>query len=113
MKLIIKLILMGAAVAIAAYVLPGVEVDTFWWAIIVAVVIALLNGTVGAILRLLTLPLNFLTLGLVSLIITILMVMLASNLLSGFEIGGLRNALVFAVIVWLIGWLFGVDADKD
>jgi len=29
MKLIIKLILMGAAVAIAAYVLPGVEVDTF------------------------------------------------------------------------------------
>lgn len=113
MKLIIKLLLMWAAVAIAAYVIPGVVVDNFRWAIIVAVVIALLNGTVWAILRLLTLPLNFLTLWLVSLIITILMVMLASNVLPWFEVGGFRNALIFAVIVWLIGGLFGIDADKD
>lgn len=45
MNLIIQFILMGAAVAIAAYLIPGVEVASFRRALIVAVVIALLNST--------------------------------------------------------------------
>jgi hypothetical protein len=46
MNLLIQIILMAAAVVIAAYLIPGVEVVSFRWAIIVAIVIALLNATV-------------------------------------------------------------------
>jgi putative membrane protein len=62
MRVIIEIILMGAAVALAAYLLPGVDVESFWSAIIAGVLIALSNATIGTILRILTFPINFLTL---------------------------------------------------
>lgn len=107
MNLIIQFIIMWAAVAIAAYLIPGVEVVNFRWAIIVAVVIALLNSTVWSILRILTLPLNWITLWLVGWIITVLMIMLASNFLEGFEVGWFWNAVIFAIIVGVLDALFG------
>jgi putative membrane protein len=107
MNLLIQIILMAAAVVIAAYLIPGVEVVSFRWAIIVAIVIALLNATVWSILRFLTLPLNWLTLGLVGWIITVLMIMLASNLLDWFEVGGFWNAVIFAIVLALLSALFG------
>ena len=73
MRLIIEILLMGAAVAIAAYLLPGVTVENFWSAIVAGSLIALANATIGMILRILTFPINFLTLGLMSFIITVLM----------------------------------------
>lgn len=81
-KFIISLVVSGIAVALASYLTPGVTVDSLWTAIIVAVVFGLVNAFIGTILRVLTLPLNFLTLGLVSFIITIGMVFLTANLVD-------------------------------
>ena len=82
MRLIIEILLMGAAVAIAAYLLPGVTVVNFWTAIVAGSLIALANATIGMILRILTFPINFLTLGLMSFIITVLMVLLVDQLMA-------------------------------
>lgn len=112
MHIIIKLLLMGLAVALWAYLIPWVEVASYRRAIGIAVVIALLNATVGFILRVLTLPLNVLTLGLVGFIITVLMIMLASNILSGFDAGGFLNASIFALVLALLGILFDVNTTK-
>lgn len=103
---------MGLAVALWAYLIPWVEVASYRRAIGIAVVIALLNATVGFILRVLTLPLNVLTLGLVGFIITVLMIMLASNILSGFDAGGFLNASIFALVLALLGILFDVNTTK-
>ena len=105
---------MGAAVAIAAYLLPGVEVSSFWSAVIAAVLIALANATIGTILRILTFPINFLTLGLVSFIITVLMVLLVDELMDDFNTEGFFSALLFAIVLALINMVFSAfRSDKS
>jgi len=114
MKFIIELLLMGAAVAIASYLLPGVEVSSFWSAIIAAVLIALANATIGTILRILTFPINFLTLGLISFIITVLMVLLVDELMDDFNSEGFFSALLFAIVLALINMVFSAfRSDKS
>jgi len=66
-------------VFIAAYLIPGIEVDGFVTALIFAVVLGIVNATLGVILKILTAPLNWLTLGLVSLVINVLMVLLVDK----------------------------------
>ena len=102
MRLIIEILLMGAAVAIAAYLLPGVTVENFWSAIVAGSLIALANATIGMILRILTFPINFLTLGLMSFIITVLMVLLVDQLMADFNTQGFFSALLFAAVLALI-----------
>jgi putative membrane protein len=102
MKLIVEILLMGLALLIGAYVLPGVQVDGYLSAIIAAVLIALANATIGLILRVFTFPLNVLTLGLISFIITVLMVLLVDNLMTGFNTTGFFAAAILAIVVALI-----------
>ena len=99
---------MGVAVALAAYFLPGVTVDGFLSAIIAAILIALANATIGTILRLLTFPVNILTLGIMSFIITVLMVLLVDSLMSGFNTSGFFSAMIFAIVLALIKMVFGM-----
>ncbi len=106
MRLIIEILLMGLAVAIAAYLLPGVDVTGFWSAVIAGVLIALANATIGTILRILTFPINFLTLGLMSFIITVLMVLLVDNLMDSFNTTGFFSALMFAIVLSLLNMIF-------
>lgn len=106
MRLIIEILLMGAAVAIAAYLLPGVDVANFWSAIIAGVLIGLANASIGTILRILTFPINFLTLGLMSFIITVLMVLLVDNLMDTFNTQGFFSALLFAIVLALVNMIF-------
>ena len=112
MRLILEILLMGAAVAIAAYFVPGVHVASFWSAIIAGVLIALANATIGTILRLLTFPINFLTLGLMSFIITVLMVLLVDSLMATFNTGGFFSAMIFAIVLALIKMVFGAFTSE-
>lgn len=106
MRLIIEILLMGAAVAIAAYLLPGVSVNGFWSAVLAGALIALANATIGTILRIFTFPINFLTLGLVSFIITVLMVLLVDELMDDFNTQGFFSALLFAIVLALVQMIF-------
>ncbi|MEE1884306.1 phage holin family protein [Pedobacter flavus] len=107
LKLLIDLLLMGVIVLLGAYFVPGIKVDGFGSAIIAAILIALANGTIGFILRLLTFPINFLTLGLFSFIITVLMILLVSNIMEGFEVDGFIPAAFFAIVVAILKMIIG------
>ncbi len=115
MKLIIEILLMGLAMLIGAYVVPGVQVDGYLSAIIAAVLIAAANATIGLILRVFTFPLNVLTLGLISFIITVLMVLLVDNLMDGFNTSGFLAAAILAIVMALLKMVldsvFGVKKD--
>jgi putative membrane protein len=113
MRFIIEILLMGLAMLLGAYIVPGVHIDGFGSAIIAAVLIALANATIGMILRILTFPINFLTLGLVSFIITVLMVLLVDNLMKGFDTSGFFAAACLAIVVALIKAVFGAVAGED
>ncbi len=100
MRFIISLLLTGLVVAIAAFIIPGVQVAGFGWAIVTGLVIGLVNAIIGGVLRLLTFPLNWLTFGLISFIITVLMIMLADSLMgTKFDVNGFWNATLFALVV--------------
>ena len=115
MKLIVEILLMGLAMLVGAYVVPGVQVDGYLSAIIAAVLIAVANATLGLILGVFTFPLNVLTLGLISFIITVLMVLLVDNLMDGFNTTGFLAAAILAIVVALVKMLldsiFGVKKD--
>ncbi len=108
MRFIISLLLTGLVVAIAAYIIPGVQVAGFGWAIVTGLVIGLVNAIVGGILRLLTFPLNWLTFGLISFIITVLMIMLSDTLMgTKFDVNGFWNATLFALVVAILEMIIG------
>lgn len=113
MKFIISLLLTGIVIAVASWIIPGVHVAGFGWAIVTGLVIGFVNATVGSILRLFTFPLNWLTLGLVSFIITVLMVLLTDSLLgSKFDVNGFWTAALFAIVVAILEMIVG-SLSKD
>lgn len=91
--------LSAVAVVILAKILPGVEVDSYTTAIIVAVVLSLLNFIVKPILIILTLPVTILTLGLFLLIINAIIILLADNLINGFQVSSIWWALLFSLLL--------------
>ncbi|WP_162426526.1 phage holin family protein [Pontibacter pudoricolor] len=102
MGLIIKLLITGVAVVLASYILPGVHIDSFLTALILAVVLALLNAIVRPILVILTIPVTILTLGLFLLVINALIILLADYLIAGFTVDGFLWALIFSLVLSVI-----------
>lgn len=102
MGFIVKILLTGVAALIAAYLLPGVQIDGFGAALILAVVLALLNAVVRPILVILTIPVTVLTLGLFLLVINALIILLADYLIGGFDVDGFLWALIFSLVLSLI-----------
>lgn len=115
MRFIISLFVTGIVIALAALIVPGAHVANFWWAIVTGLMIGLVNAVVGGILRLFTFPLNWLTFGLVSFIITVLMIMLTDNLMgSKFDVDGFWTATLFAIVVAIFEMIFGgIGASGD
>ncbi|RRQ49362.1 phage holin family protein [Maribacter algicola] len=99
MKLIIRILLSALAVILLANLLPHVTVDSYVTAIIVAIVLSLLNFLVKPILVILTLPVTIVTFGLFLLIINALLILLADNLIEGFNVDGLWWALLFSLLL--------------
>ena len=112
MGFIIKLLLTGLAVVLASYFLPGVHVDGFGTALIVAIVLAILNAIVRPILVLLSLPITILTLGLFLLVINALIILGADALISGFEVDGFLWALIFSLVLSVITYIIDVVTGR-
>ncbi|QZK91363.1 putative membrane protein [Flavobacterium tiangeerense] len=99
MNLLLKIIITSVIVLILANFLPGVYVNGFTTALIVAVVLGLLNIFIKPILVLLTLPVTVLTLGLFLLIINALMIVLCSQIVDGFKVETFLTAIIFSVLL--------------
>ena len=100
MDFLISLLVTAVAVFAGAYILPGVTVKNFTTALIVALLLAIVNATIGALI-------NFITFGILSFIVTVLMLLLVDKLVGGFEIKNFWWAVLLAIIVALINWLVG------
>ncbi|MEO9475322.1 MAG: phage holin family protein [Cyclobacteriaceae bacterium] len=105
MNFFVRLLLSSLAVILASYLLPGVYVESFFAALIVALLLSLLNVTVKPLLIILTIPLTVFTFGLFLLVINALMIMLADAIVPGFGVGGFWWALLFSLILSLINSL--------
>ena len=108
MTIILNLLLSALAVFVAAYVIPGVTLDSYWTAVIVAVVLGVLNAFVKLIAQAISLPITILTFGFFSLVINVFMLYIADYLVTGFELGSVLNALLFALTLSLINSFLGM-----
>ena len=104
--LLINWVLSAASLLLVAYVVPGFEVSGFLAALLAAIVVGLVNSTLGAILKFVTFPLIILTLGIFWLVINALMLELASWLSPGFEVHGFGPAFLGAIVLALVNLLF-------
>ncbi len=104
MGILINWLLNALAILTAAYILPGIHVDTFVTALVLAVVLGIANVVIKPILVLLTLPITILTFGLFTLVINALLILGATYVVPGFTVDGFLWALLFSIVLSLISW---------
>jgi putative membrane protein len=103
--LLVQWLLSAIALMLVSRVVPGFEVDGLWPALIAALVIGLLNATLGLLLKILTFPFSIVTFGLFLLVINGLMILLASSFVRGFHVRGFGPALWGAAVLAVLGLL--------
>jgi putative membrane protein len=106
MILIIHWLLSALSILIVARLVPGIEIRGFGTALVAAIVIGLVNATLGFVLKILTLPLTIVTFGLFLIVINALMLGFAAMLVPGFSVDGFGAALLGAVVLSLVSFLF-------
>ena len=99
-----------------ARILPGVTVDNYFSALMVAIVLAFLNAIVKPVLTILTIPITILTLGFFLLVINALIIIFAEKLVNGFHVDGFLQALFFSIILSLftgvLNAVLGVNSEE-
>jgi putative membrane protein len=106
MRLILHWILSAAALLVVSHVVPGFYIRGFASALIAAVVIGLVNATLGFFLKVLAFPFIILTLGVFWFVVNALMLMVASALVPGFVVRGFGPAFWGAIVLALINMIF-------
>src|SRR5208282_2100237 len=115
-RLLLHWILMALAVWIVAHVVPGISVSGPVAALIAALVIGLVNATLGLVLKILTFPLTLLTLGLFWFVINALMLEVAAAFVRGFQVRGFEaaflGAIVLSIVSSLLQWLIMPSRER-
>jgi len=104
-KFIGKILVTALAALIASHLLPGVDIKNGTSAVLLALVLALLNGFVKPLLVILTIPITIVTLGLFLLIINMLMIKWASVIVSGFYVANWWSAFWFSILLSFVTFL--------
>ena len=103
MRLLVNWFLSALSLLIVSRIMPGFHLRGFTAALIAALVIGLVNATLGLFLKIITLPLTFLTLGLFWWVINAVMLLVASAFLSpDFVVTGFWPAFWGAIVLSLI-----------
>jgi len=103
-----RLLLNAIAFYVMAYLMPGVSIAGMGSLIVVSVVWGVLSVLIKPLIILLTLPINFLTLGLFSLVINGAMLLLTARLVEGFEVEGWGVAIVAALVLSLVNMVLSM-----
>ena len=102
-RLLVQWLLSAVALLVVSELVPGFTVQGLGPALAAALVIGLLNATLGLLLKIVTFPISILTLGLFLLVINGMMILLASSVVRGFHVQGLGAAFWGAVVLALLG----------
>ena len=112
MKIIVRWMLLAAALLLVANLYSGVHVASFGSALVAALVLGLFNTLVRPLLVLLTLPVTLITLGLFLFVINAAMFWAASYLLASFQVAGFVAALIGSVLYSLCAMVIDVAMER-
>ncbi|MBU0990084.1 MAG: phage holin family protein [Proteobacteria bacterium] len=105
MGLVVRWLVLTAAVVIASYLISGIEVSSFFSAFFAAAILGVLNTFFRPILLILTLPINIITLGLFTFVINAFLLKMVSGVISGFQVHGFWSAVFGALVISVVNWL--------
>jgi putative membrane protein len=108
MRFLLRLVLNGVAVFLAANVIPGITVTGFGTALIAGVILGFVNAIIRPLLILLTLPATIMTLGLFIFVVNAICLALAAWVVPGFNISGFGAAFLGALFITIVSWLLSV-----
>lgn len=104
-RLFLKWILISLAVLVLPYLIPGIIIATTTTGLIAGAVIGLINMLVKPIVKVITLPLNVLTIGLFGVFINAVLFWVGSLFVPGFEILTYGAGIIGSIIVALAWWV--------
>jgi putative membrane protein len=112
MGIIVSWIIYAIAIYLTDYILVGIHVADFTTALVVSIGLGLINAIIKPILLILTLPLNILTLGLLTFVINALLVLLAAQLIPGFGVDNFWWALLFSLVLSVVNAILSAIIGK-
>ncbi len=110
--LLIRWLILTGSILTASYLIDGIQVNGFLSAFFAAAILGILNALLRPFLLILTLPLNILTVGLFTFVINGFMLLMASGVISGFNINGFWPAVFGSLIISVISWLLNSFVSK-
>lgn len=99
MNFLVKWVLFALLIMGIAWAIPGITVSGFIAALIVVVIMSIVNLLIRPIVEFVSLPLNFITLGIFSLVINALLFLLIAKFSPGFQIDGFWSGFWGALIL--------------
>ena len=99
-QLIIVWLVVAAAIAVTAALLPSVEIDGGVLGLLaVALLFGLVNALIGPLLHLISLPLTLITFGLFALVINAALLGVTAGLSGSLDVGGFFATVVAAIVI--------------
>ncbi len=102
---ILRLLINAAALMALPYLINGIQVESFYIAVVTAVILGLINISIKPLVHFLTLPLSVLTLGVFALIVNGLFFWFVASFIDGFAVAGFWPAFWGALVMTLVSWM--------
>jgi putative membrane protein len=102
--ILVHWVLAAALLVATAYIVPGIELNSFIAAMVAAVIVGMVNAVIWPLLTILTLPLTIVTFGLFLFVVNGLCLKLAAALTPGFTINGFMPAVIGSIVLTVLGW---------
>ena len=105
MKIILRWVILSVAVFLTTKIISGISIDPIWATFIVGACLTLFNMFIKPVIKILTLPINLLTLGLFALVINGVVFWYMGVFIDGFNVDTFWAALLGSLVVSIINWL--------
>lgn len=105
MKLLLRLVLLSAAVYLADYLVPGISTDGWTTVLIAGAILTFIQFIVKPIAKVLTLPITLITLGVFLIILNVIFFALVAGLLPGMDVDSFTAALLGSLVVSVFNWI--------
>ena len=111
--MILRIIVNAIAALIGSAILPGVDIPTVWVAILFAIVLGILNATLGNLMKLAGCLVNFVTIGLFDWVVNAIVIILAGKWIDAVNIDGFWPALFLALIMAFVSSIIFKFTNKE
>ncbi len=107
-KLLLEIALSTVAIYTAAELTPGISIESIQTALVAFLVLALVNSIIKPILKLITLPINIITLGIFGLFLNFALLAAVFHIVPGLTAERISSIILFSIILTIINWIVSV-----